>query len=177
MKHLRWLLFFILLSDGLFAFGERIRPLFKTFHNTVLVKAELVDKEVCEVCSYNVDYNIKIKVLDDFGCGVSDTITLYSPGICLDFSPMPLYSIYELDNPMREKEFYCDFYVDDDNNKNHSSFFIVVDDKVLGMFTRSQYALGRIGIYTHGIKPARFEKKVSLLLKKNRRKYGETSNK
>ena len=175
MKLFRLLAFVIFLSVNQVAFSQfdtpvtipgRPCPYFKYFSSEFVVKGEIVDAEIFKAYPDFNTYSITIKVLDDFGRDLSDTITLYPDTVQYDEGHY--YSwIYELNNPSREKEFYCDFFINDDNQKCYNSFFILVDNKVLGLFTGFQFTVAKLFyINKDGIKPSRFERRVKHLLEK-----------
>lgn len=176
MKYLRSILLTFFLNECLAAFPQfsfnepmtipgRPAPYFKNFTSQFVVKAEIIDTAVYKTYQSFDACSITLKVLDDFGYGLNDTITLYPDTVWYESGS---YSwIFKLNNPIRNKEFYCDFHKNDENQYCYCLFYCIVDNKVLGMFTGFQYAMGRwLHIHKDGIKTTRFERRVSSLLKK-----------
>ena len=177
MNFLKFIILTFFLNDCLLAFSQisfnepmtipgRPTPYFKNFTSQYVVKAEIIDTAVYKTYPNFDACCITIKVLDDFGCGLNDTITLYPD---ITWYESGSYSwIFELNNPIRNTEFYCDFHKNDENQYCYFRFYCIVDNKVLGMFTGFQYAMGRwLHIHKDGIKTTRFERRVSSLLEKN----------
>lgn len=180
MKHVRISLLFCILFIEQVAcaqFGTpgaspgRPLPYFRNFTSHYLVKGVIVGYDICKTyhekySTFNV-YSIRVKVLEDFGLGLNDTIILYPDTILYDNGDY--YSwFYRLDNPLRDEEFYCSFYKNENNQECYNHFFIIIDGKVQGTFTKMEWLFQKcFGIYTKGIKPSRFERRVGHLLEKN----------
>ena len=168
MKTIRYCFFILFLLPCLTisAFSGRRGPYFPYFGSQYVFRGVILDNELFYHSSYVDLYSPKIKIIDDFGLGIEDTIVLLPDTTNINNNDPILETGWYL---TEGGEYIVDFRINGYGQKCYTRFLAVSNGKVMGNLTNWQeFLLRRLKISPRGMSVERFEKKVKKKLYKKR---------
>ena len=174
MKTIRYWFFILFLLPCLTisAFSGPRGPFFPYFdsHSQYVVRGIILDNELFYHSSYVDLYSPKIKIIDDFGLGIEDTIVLLPDTTGMNNNDPILETGWYL---KEGEEYIVVFMINGYEQKCFIRIQAVSNGKVMGNLTNWQdFLLKRFRISPRGMSVERFEKKVKKKLGKSKTSDG-----